>query len=38
MNNYYTSTLIKELRNNYKYTIQKVANILGVSKAAVSKW
>ncbi len=38
MNNYYTSTLIKDLRINYNYTIQKVANLLGVSKAAVSKW
>lgn len=38
MNNYCTSTLIKKLRMNYHYTIQKVASILGVSKAAVSKW
>ncbi|MCF0117795.1 MAG: helix-turn-helix transcriptional regulator [Bacilli bacterium] len=38
MTNYYTSTLIKELRTSYGYTIQKVANTLGVSKAAVSKW
>lgn len=38
MNSFHTSTLIKELRTNYKYTIQKVANLLGVSKAAVSKW
>lgn len=38
MNNFYVSTLIKELRTSFGYTIENVANILGVSKAAVSKW
>lgn len=38
MNNYQTSTLLRKLRDDYNYTIQKVAGLLGVSKAAVSKW
>ena len=38
MNKNCTSTLLKQLRQNYNYTIQQVADILGVTKAAVSKW
>ena len=38
MSNLQTASLLKQLRNNYNYTIQKVATLLGVSKAAVSKW
>ena len=38
MSNFQTATLLKKLRNDYNYTIQKIANLLGVSKAAVSKW
>lgn len=38
MNNFNISTLIKDLRIKHKYTIQNVANILGVSTASVSKW
>lgn len=38
MNNFETATLLKKLRKDYNYTIQKIANLLDVSKAAVSKW
>ena len=38
INNYYISTLIRDLRNNCNFTLQEVANYLGVSKVAVSKW
>ncbi len=38
MSDFQTATLLKKLRNDYNYTIQKIANLLGVSKAAVSKW
>lgn len=38
MGKMHTSSLIRELRLDHNYTMQKVANILGVSKAAVSKW
>lgn len=38
MSNLQTASLLKQLRNNYSYTIQKIATLLGVSKAAVSKW
>lgn len=38
MSNLQTASLLKQLRNNYGYTIKKVATLLGVSKAAVSKW
>lgn len=38
MSDFQTATLLKKLRNDYNYTIQKIANVLGVSKAAVSKW
>lgn len=38
MNKYSTSTLIKQLRGEHEFTIEKVAKLLGVSKAAVSKW
>lgn len=38
MSNLQTASLLKQLRNNYRYTIQKVATLLCVSKAAVSKW
>jgi len=38
MNNLQAASLLKYLRNNYNFTIQKVASLLGVSKAAVSKW
>lgn len=33
-----TGQLLKKLRSDYNYTIQDVANLLGVSRAAVSKW
>ena len=33
-----TQDFIKELRTKSNLTLQDVANILGVSKAAVSKW
>lgn len=38
MNNFETATLLKKLRKDCNYTIQKIANLLDVSKAAVSKW
>lgn len=38
MSDFKTSTLLKKLRNNYNYTVQNIADFLGVSKAAVSKW
>lgn len=38
MSNLQTASLLKQLRNNYGYTIKKVATLLSVSKAAVSKW
>lgn len=38
MSNLQTASLLKQLRNNYGYTIKKVATLLRVSKAAVSKW
>lgn len=38
MSNFQTATLLRKLRNDYNYTIQKIANLLGVSKAAVSRW
>lgn len=38
MSNLQTASLLKYLRNKYKFTIQRVASLLGVSKAAVSKW
>lgn len=38
MSNLKTAFLIKRLRNDNNFTIQKVASLLGVSKAAVSKW
>lgn len=38
MSNLETASLLKLLRNNNNYTIQKIATLLGVSKAAVSKW
>ena len=38
MSNLQTASLLKYLRNNYNFTLQKVASLLGVSKAAVSKW
>lgn len=38
MSDFQTATLLKKLRNDYNYTIQKIANLLGVSKVAVSKW
>ena len=38
MSNFKTGTLLRKLRNEYGYTIQEVSNLLGVSKAAVSKW
>ena len=38
MSDFKTSTLLKKLRNNYNYTVQDIADFLGVSKAAVSKW
>ena len=38
MSNLETASLLKLLRSNNNYTIQKIATLLGVSKAAVSKW
>ena len=38
MSDFKTSALLKKLRNNYNYTVQDIADFLGVSKAAVSKW
>ena len=38
MNNYNIPNLLIKLRTDYGFSIQKVADILGVSKAAVSKW
>ena len=38
MNDYFISQLIRELRIEHNYTIQDLANLLNVSKAAVSKW
>lgn len=38
MSDFATASLIKHLRKRSNYTIQKVSKILGVSKAAVSKW
>ena len=38
MNNSQTGALLKELRSEYNYTIEELARLLGVSKAAVSKW
>lgn len=38
MSNLQTASLLKKLRNDYNYTIQNIATLLGVSKAAVSKW
>lgn len=38
MNNYYTAELIRNLRIKNNLTIQDVAQHLGVSKVAVSKW
>lgn len=38
MNNYPTSTLLRNLRTKYDYKIEQIASLLGVSKAAISKW
>ena len=38
MNDYFISQLIRELRIEHNYTIQGLANLLNVSKAAISKW
>lgn len=38
MNNYNISNLLIKLRTDYGFKIQQVADIIGVSKAAVSKW
>lgn len=38
MSNLQTASLLKKLRIDYNYTIQNIATLLGVSKAAVSKW
>ena len=38
MNDFYISQLIRELRIERNYTIQDLANLLNVSKAAISKW
>ena len=38
MNNIFISELIKELRIEHNYTIQDLADLLSVSKAAISKW
>ena len=38
MSNLQTGSLLQKLRKDNNYTIQEIANLLGVSKAAVSKW
>lgn len=38
MSNLQTGTLLQKLRKDNNYTIQQIAFLLGVSKAAVSKW
>ena len=38
MSNLQTGTLLQQLRKDSNLTIQQVAHLLGVSKAAVSKW
>ena len=38
MSNLQTGTLLQKLRKDSNLTIQQVAHLLGVSKAAVSKW
>lgn len=38
MSNFIINNLLTKLRKEQNYTIQKVANLLNVSKAAVSKW
>ncbi len=38
VSDYQTASLLKYLRKSYNYTTQKVAEMVGVSKAAVSKW
>ena len=38
MSDYRVAGLLKELRKNHNYSIQKVASLLGVSKSSVSKW
>lgn len=38
MNNYITGKIIKELREKEKLTQLELANIIGVSDKAISKW
>lgn len=38
MSNYQTGTLLRQLREESNYSLQDIANYLGVSKPAVSKW
>ena len=38
MNNYITGKIIKELREKEKLTQQELANKIGVSDKAISKW
>ena len=38
MSNLQTGSLLQKLRKDNNYTIQQIAHLLGVSKAAVSKW
>ncbi len=38
MNNYITGTAIKILREKKRYTQSRLAQLLGVSDKAVSKW
>lgn len=38
MSNLYTGLLLKKLRKEYDYTLEKIAKMLGVTKSAVSKW
>lgn len=38
MSSYQTGTLLKQLREETNYSLQDIANYLGVSKPAVSKW
>ena len=38
MSDFITGSLLKKLRNDSNYSMQKIAALVGVSKAAVSKW
>lgn len=38
MSNFLTGSLLRKLREESNYSLQDIANYLGVSKPAVSKW